>query len=47
MVPTLKTGNARMCLLLADGRMGTLRTEDAERLQVYIQLFLLFLLQIA
>ncbi len=34
MVPTFKTGNALICLLLKDGQLGILRTEDAERLQV-------------
>jgi hypothetical protein len=33
-VPTFTTSNERMCLLLADGTMGMLRIEDAERLQV-------------
>ena len=34
MVPTFKTGNALICLLLKGGQLGVLRTEDAERLQV-------------
>lgn len=34
MVPTFKTGNMRICLLLKSGQLGVLRTEDAERLQV-------------
>lgn len=33
-VPTIKTANARMCLLLATGKLGMLTIEDAERLQV-------------
>jgi hypothetical protein len=33
-VPTFTTSNARMCLLLSNGRFGLLRIEDAERLQV-------------
>ncbi|KAK9917248.1 hypothetical protein WJX75_002338 [Coccomyxa subellipsoidea] len=33
MVPTFKTGNGRICLLLKSGHLGALRTEDAERLQ--------------
>ena len=33
-VPTFKTGNGRICLLLKTGQLGALRTEDAERLQV-------------
>ena len=33
MVPTFTTNNERMCLLLANGDIGMLRTEDAERLQ--------------
>ncbi|CAL8466241.1 g5777 [Coccomyxa elongata] len=33
MVPTFKTGNMRICLLLKSGQLGVLRTEDAERLQ--------------
>jgi ribosome biogenesis GTPase A len=32
-LPTLTTGNRRICLLLPDGRMGLLRTTDAERVQ--------------
>ncbi len=32
-VPTMKTANCRMCLLLATGQMGMLQIEDAERLQ--------------
>ena len=32
-VPTFKTRNERMCLLLPDGRLGYLLTRDAERLQ--------------
>lgn len=40
-VPTFTTSNDRMCLLLSTGRMGMLRIEDAERLQVclFCQLF--------
>ena len=34
LVPTFTTSNQRICLLLANGRMGFLRIEDAERLQV-------------
>lgn len=34
MVPTFKTGNTLICLLLKSGQLGVLRTEDAERLQV-------------
>jgi hypothetical protein len=34
-VPTFTTNNKRMCLLLANGEMGMLRIEDAERLQVF------------
>ena len=33
-IPTMKTSNCRMCLLLATGQMGMLMIEDAERLQV-------------
>jgi len=33
-VPTFTTSNARICLLLSNGRYGALRIEDAERLQV-------------
>lgn len=33
MVPTLKTANTRICLLLPTGDMGMLRISDAERLQ--------------
>lgn len=33
-MPTFTTSNARMCLLLSNGRFGLLRIEDAERLQV-------------
>eukprot|EP00798_Chlamydomonas_sp_ICE-L_P008364 gene8364-2607_t len=33
LVPTFTTNNDRMCLVLANGQMGLLRTEDAERLQ--------------
>jgi hypothetical protein len=33
-VPTLKCCSERICLLLPDGRLGYLRTQDAERLQV-------------
>ncbi len=33
MVPTFTTNNERMCLLLSNGDVGMLRTEDAERLQ--------------
>lgn len=33
-MPTFTTSNARLCLLLPDGRYGLLRMEDAERLQV-------------
>ena len=36
MVPTFKTGNGRICLLLKSGQLGALRTEDAERLQVQV-----------
>ena len=32
-VPTLKTANTRICLLLPAGDMGMLRIGDAERLQ--------------
>ena len=32
-VPTLKTANSRICLLLPSGVMGLLRIDDAERLQ--------------
>jgi hypothetical protein len=32
-VPTFTTSNARICLLLSNGRYGLLRIEDAERLQ--------------
>lgn len=32
-IPTMKTSNCRMCLLLATGQMGMLMIEDAERLQ--------------
>ncbi|KAK9845815.1 hypothetical protein WJX81_003168 [Elliptochloris bilobata] len=32
-VPTLKTANTRICLLLPSGEMGLLRVDDAERLQ--------------
>ena len=32
-IPTMKTSNCRMCLLLATGQMGMLLIEDAERLQ--------------
>ena len=32
-IPTMKTSNCRMCLLLATGQMGMLIIEDAERLQ--------------
>eukprot|EP00879_Flechtneria_rotunda_P019186 GHRR01020144.1.p1 GENE.GHRR01020144.1~~GHRR01020144.1.p1 ORF type:complete len:309 (+),score=109.62 GHRR01020144.1:1026-1952(+) len=32
-VPTFTTSNARICLLLSNGRYGGLRIEDAERLQ--------------
>ena len=34
LVPTFTTSNQRICLLLANGKMGFLRIEDAERLQV-------------
>ncbi len=34
MVPTFTTNNNRICLLLDSCKMGMLRTEDAERLQV-------------
>lgn len=35
MVPTFTTSNERICLLMASsGQMGSLRIEDAERLQV-------------
>eukprot|EP00884_Botryococcus_braunii_P018914 jgi/Botrbrau1/5706/Bobra.0071s0038.1 len=33
LVPTLKTGNNKICILTADGGAGLLRLEDAERLQ--------------
>jgi hypothetical protein len=33
-VPTLKTANSRICLLLPSGQVGLLRIDDAERLQV-------------
>ena len=33
-LPTLKTHNDRICLLLASGQWGMLRLEDAERAQV-------------
>ncbi|KAL0032292.1 hypothetical protein WJX79_002892 [Trebouxia sp. C0005] len=33
MVPTFTTSNERICLLMTDGQMGSLRIEDAERLQ--------------
>jgi hypothetical protein len=33
-VPTFTTSNARICLLLSNGKYGALRIEDAERLQV-------------
>ena len=32
-MPTLKTANTRICLLLPTGDMGMLRISDAERLQ--------------
>ena len=35
MVPTLKTRNNRLCVLLDSNAMGLLRIEDAERLQVF------------
>ena len=34
MIPTMTTCNYRIGLLLADGQMGLLRIEDAERVQV-------------
>ena len=34
MVPTFTTSNERICLLMTNGQMGSLRIEDAERLQV-------------
>lgn len=34
MVPTFTTSNERICLLMTSGQMGSLRIEDAERLQV-------------
>lgn len=36
-VPTMKTSNCRMCLLLANGQMGMLQIEDAERLQARLR----------
>ncbi|DBA96588.1 TPA: hypothetical protein ACH3X1_015451 [Trebouxia sp. C0004] len=33
MVPTFTTSNERICLLMPNGQMGSLRIEDAERLQ--------------
>ncbi|KAL0049698.1 hypothetical protein WJX82_007869 [Trebouxia sp. C0006] len=33
MVPTFTTSNERICLLMTNGQMGSLRIEDAERLQ--------------
>ena len=36
-VPTMKTSNCRMCLLLATGQMGMLQIEDAERLQARLR----------
>jgi hypothetical protein len=35
-VPTFTTSNARICLLLSNGKYGALRIEDAERLQVCV-----------
>ena len=37
MVPTFTTSNERICLLMTNGSMGSLRIEDAERLQVCSQ----------
>ena len=37
MVPTFTTTNERICLLMRNGQMGSLRIEDAERLQVTMQ----------
>ena len=37
MVPTFTTTNERICLLMRNGQMGSLRIEDAERLQVMMQ----------
>ena len=34
-VPTFTTNNDRICLLLSTQKMGMLRIEDAERLQVF------------
>lgn len=45
-VPTFTTSNARMCLLLSNGRFGLLRIEDAERLQVSLIPSSLFLFPI-
>lgn len=42
MVPTMTTCNYRIGLLLADGQMGLLRIEDAERVQVSLQPLELF-----
>ena len=36
MVPTFTTSNERICLLMTNGHMGSLRIEDAERLQVQL-----------
>ena len=36
MVPTFTTSNERICLLMTNGQMGSLRIEDAERLQVLL-----------
>ena len=38
MMPTLKTRNTRICILLGqhDQRMGMLTIQDAERLQVWV-----------
>ena len=33
-VPTFKTTNERICLLLSSNQLGMLRIQDAERLQV-------------
>lgn len=38
MVPTLKTANTRICLLLPSGDMGMLRIGDAELLQARLHL---------
>lgn len=44
MVPTFTTNNDRMCLLLANGDMGMLKIEDAERLQVPLRTLAFLLL---